>query len=183
MGPADLGDKSERNLILSHLLQWIQTLTGHERVIYYHFMDNGDGQVVNEVCIDPDMGSYLDLRFPASDIPQIARTLYCQNPWREIPAADKAPLLVLGTDVSSDLTYTDLRSVSPIHRQYMANMGINSSISFPLIKQGDLDALISCHSRHSRKLPLRILRKITRVVSEFNLLQRELDSRNRQESH
>ena len=178
--PAVLHDSSEKDLLRKQLLKWIQNLTGHERVIYYQFMENGDGHVLEEVCINPEMGSYLDLRFPASDIPKIARTLYCQNPWREIPAARQNSLPILGDGTHPDLTHTDLRSVSPIHRQYMANMGIDSSVSFPLTKQGNLDALVSCHSSDPHKLPLYTLRKVAKTCRSYNLLQRELDTRQRQ---
>lgn len=168
----------ERDEVRQRLLHWIHQVTGHQRIMYYQFMHNGDGQVLQEVCKDPGLGSYLDLRFPASDIPMIARQLYIQNPWREIPAASATSLSVIGHS-TPDLSLSDLRSVSPIHQQYMANMGIEASVSFPVLNNTRLDALISCHSQHRHKLPQPTLEQIAQTVRTFSLLQQDMEARQR----
>src|SRR5574343_1684861 len=105
-------------LALRHaLLAQIAKLTGAHRVMYYAFLPNEDGEVLDEICDDPAAGTYLGLRYPASDIPMVARQLYLKNPWRCIPDAQAAPvpILSLDADVPADLTWSDLRSVSPVH--------------------------------------------------------------------
>src|SRR5690606_23985436 len=82
------------------LVDYISELTGFERTIYYHFLPSGDGEVLAESCSRGDLGSYLQLRFPASDIPQIARALYLKNPWRCIFDAKVEPVRLLSSDDS-----------------------------------------------------------------------------------
>ena len=79
------------------------------------------------------MGSYLGLRFPASDIPAIARNLYMINPSRYIynTEGESVPVVALDEAVI-DLTYSGLRSVAPVHVEYLSNMGVKSSFSIPV---------------------------------------------------
>ena len=53
-------------------------ITGYDRVMVYRFDDDGHGEVVAEQRRD-DLEPYLGNRYPASDIPQIARRLYVRN--------------------------------------------------------------------------------------------------------
>lgn len=136
----------------------IAALTGFQRVLYYQFREEGDGEVIAEVHDPTAYGSYLGLRFPASDIPQIARALYLKNPWRMIPDARCEPVPILGRQPAPpDLTWSDLRSVSPVHRVYLANMGVVASLSFPIVTGGNLVALIAAHHNQPRLLPLAVL--------------------------
>lgn len=77
------------------LVEWLAAVTGFDRVMYYQFLAEGDGHVVAEVSRN-DQGCYLGLRFPASDIPLIARQLYLKNPWRVIHDAQAASVALLG---------------------------------------------------------------------------------------
>jgi light-regulated signal transduction histidine kinase (bacteriophytochrome) len=175
--PSSFNNEQEKTEYRDQLISWISEITGHQRVMYYQFLENGDGHVIAEICTDPSIGSYLDLRFPASDIPQIARQLYTQTQWREIPEAQATSISLKGIAQVPDLTLTDLRSVSPVHQQYMMNMGVGSSVSFPIIKSGELSALISCHSSDPLKIPLASLRRISEAIYSYVLLVNELDSR------
>ena len=129
--------------------QWITQLvsqeTGFGRVMYYHFREDGDGEVSAEVCSSKEYGSYLGLRYPASDIPLVARQLYVLNPWRLIPDIQAEAVALLSSEAQqvADLSLTDLRSVSPVHVQYLANMGVRASPSFPLLMNGELVGLIA----------------------------------------
>lgn len=141
------------------LVESVADLTGFARVMYYSFREDGDGEVIAEVCRGGAYGSYLGLRYPASDIPQIARQLYLKNPWRMIPCAAAPPIAILGTTADSklDLTYSDLRSVSPIHQAYLANMGVVASLSFPILQGGKLVGLIAAHHDQVQSLPYKVL--------------------------
>ena len=170
-GFKDISDLSSLQSLREQLVSWIAEVTGFERVMYYQFLEGGDGEVIAEVSKVASRGSYLGLRFPASDIPLIARQLYLKNPWRVISDAKAESNGLLG-QTRADLTYSDLRSVSPVHAIYMQNMGDRSSLSFPISAGQELDALISCHSHESRTLPLKRLSEIKEVVNEFNRLLR-----------
>ena len=136
--------------------QQIREVAGFGRVMVYQFDRDGHGQVLAESRED-SYESYLGLRFPATDIPRQARELYMLNRIRLIQDANYTPARLEPamnpvTGAPNDLSYAALRSVSPIHLQYMRNMGTLASMSVSLIVKGQLWGLISCH--HATPLPV-----------------------------
>jgi two-component system, chemotaxis family, sensor kinase Cph1 len=128
-------------------------LTGFDRVMIYRFLDDGAGVVVAEDR-DPELGSFLNHHFPASDVPKQARDLYVRNRVRVIPDAGYAPAPLRPAGLRDlDLSDIDLRSVSPIHVQYLRNMGVGASASVSIVKDGLLWGLVACHHRAPRTLP------------------------------
>lgn len=125
------------------LINSIREITGFDRVMLYRFHEDFSGEVIAENAA-AHLGSYLGLRFPASDIPAIARRLYLINPWRAIPDIDAPPVPIIG-EGTADLTHALLRSVSPIHLTYLANMGVRASFSVPIRIAGQLWGLVACH--------------------------------------
>ena len=136
----------------------VRLLTGLDRVMLYQFDAEGHGEVRAEAKRE-DLEPYLGLHYPASDIPQQARELYLKNWLRIIPDARYAPVRLvpaLRADNSRplDLSFSVLRSVSPIHLEYLANMGVRASMSVSLVVGGRLWGLISCaHHSGPRFLP------------------------------
>ncbi|WP_122518420.1 ATP-binding protein [Pseudomonas syringae] len=129
----------------------VQKMTGYDRVLIYRFEEEGHGQVIAEAS-SPAMELFNGLFFPASDIPEQARELYRRNWLRIIPDADYTPVPLVpqlrpDTRQQLDLSFSTLRSVSPIHCQYMKNMGVLSSMSVSLIQGDKLWGLISCGHR------------------------------------
>jgi chemotaxis family two-component system sensor kinase Cph1 len=123
-------------------------LTQYDRVMVYRFLDNGAGAVLAEARRD-DQHSFLNHHFPGSDIPQQARALYIRNLLRVIPdvnyqAAPLRPSWV--SPVALDMSDCILRSVSPIHLQYLKNMRVAASASVSIVKDGILWGLIACHN-------------------------------------
>ncbi len=138
----------------------VRRLTGFDRVLIYRFDENWHGTVVAEDRNDR-LPSYLDLRFPASDIPAQARELYRLNRLRLIPDADYAPVPILpvanpATGRPLDLSFSVLRSVSPLHLEYMKNMGTPASMSISIVAEGRLWGLISCHHSGPRRVPVHV---------------------------
>ncbi len=134
----------------------IKRLTGYGRVLSYCFDAEGHG-FVNAEALDPGYESFLGLHFPASDIPQQARELYRLNPIRVIHDIDYVPSPVVpsadpATGAPLDMSFCTLRSVSPVHLQYMRNMGAWASMSVSIIVEGRLWGLVSCH--HHTALPV-----------------------------
>lgn len=147
------------------LTERIAELTGFHRVMYYAFREDGDGEVIAEARCREVYGSYLGLRFPASDIPMIARRLYLKNPWRSIPDNLAEPVAVLAHDGQTpDLTWSDLRSVSLMHRVYLSNMRVRASLSFPVVTGGELTALLAAHHRETRQLSVALLEYAAALV-------------------
>ena len=129
----------------------IQALTGYDRVLIYRFQEEGHGQVIAEASA-PSMELFNGMFFPASDIPEQARELYRTHWLRIIPNADYRPVELVptlrpDTQQPLDLSGATLRSVSPIHCQYMKNMGVLSSMSISLMDGERLWGLISCGHR------------------------------------
>ncbi|MBI0474358.1 GAF domain-containing protein [Sphingomonas sp. MA1305] len=130
-----------------------RTLTGFDRVMIYRFLDDEAGCVVAEDR-DPELGSFLNHHFPASDIPRQARALYIRNRTRAIPDAAYAPQPLRPSHLANiDLSDVALRSVSPIHLEYLRNMGVEASASISIVKDGLLWGLIACHHNSPRLMP------------------------------
>ncbi|OBB96529.1 histidine kinase [Mycobacterium sp. 852002-40037_SCH5390672] len=135
----------------------IRDLTGFDRVMVYRYDEEYNGEVVAESKRD-DLNSFLGLHYPSTDIPAQARALYEKNWIRLISDVDYTPApLVPSVDPMStaplDLTYATLRSVSPIHIEYLQNMGVHASMSISLLRQGQLWGLIACHHYAGPHLP------------------------------
>lgn len=135
----------------------IQALTGYDRVLIYRFQDEGHGQVIAEAS-SASMELFKGMFFPASDIPEQARELYRTHWLRIIPNADYTPVELVprlrpDTQQPLDLSAATLRSVSPIHCQYMKNMGVLSSMSISLMDGERLWGLISCGHRTPLHVP------------------------------
>ncbi|MFJ2334652.1 ATP-binding protein [Pseudomonas helleri] len=135
----------------------IQALTGYDRVLIYRFQEEGHGQVIAEAS-SPSMELFKGMFFPASDIPEQARELYRTHWLRIIPNADYTPVELVprlrpDTQQPLDLSGATLRSVSPIHCQYMKNMGVLSSMSISLMDGDRLWGLISCGHRTPLHVP------------------------------
>jgi two-component system, chemotaxis family, sensor kinase Cph1 len=143
----------------------IRRITGFERVMVYRFDPEGSGRVIAE-STDHET-PYLDLHYPASDIPKQARHLYTLNWLRLIPDAQYEPVGLMPdrnpvTNQPLDLSFSVLRSVSPIHLEYLHNMGVTASMSISLMQDQQLWGLISCHHSSPRHIPYSI-----RTMCEF----------------
>jgi chemotaxis family two-component system sensor kinase Cph1 len=149
----------------------LHQLTGFQRVMIYVFREDGDGEVLAEARDPAAYGSYLGLRFPATDIPQIARMLYKKNPWRLIPDSQASCVPLLGLNgTAPDLSHSDLRSVSPVHLSYLVNMGVRASLSLPIMVGSELWGLIACHHSEPRVLPLKTLRAASQVARHYAMV-------------
>lgn len=133
-----------------------QTLTGFDRVMVYRFLDDEAGRVVAEAR-DPSLDSFMHHHFPAGDIPRQARALYVRNRTRVIPDVQYQPAQIRPAHYQSlDLSDVALRSVSPIHLQYLRNMDVGASASISIVKDGMLWGLIACHHRSAKAMTLDI---------------------------
>jgi light-regulated signal transduction histidine kinase (bacteriophytochrome)/CheY-like chemotaxis protein len=114
----------------------------------YRFHPDGSGEVIAEVA-RKGLETFLGLHYPASDIPQQARALYTRNWLRIIADIDAKPVPLVSTATHSasllDLSMSTLRSVSPIHVEYLQNMGVGASMSISILRDGKLWGLFACH--------------------------------------
>jgi light-regulated signal transduction histidine kinase (bacteriophytochrome) len=138
----------------------VRLLTGYDRVLIYRFDEDHHGEVLAEARRD-DLESFLGLHYPASDIPEQARALYLVNYLRIIPDSDYIPVPIVPRDRPDtgdalDLTFSVLRSVSPVHIEYLHNLGWRATMSISLCHEGALWGLISCSHTAPRRVPYRV---------------------------
>ncbi|MEO5689730.1 MAG: ATP-binding protein [Burkholderiaceae bacterium] len=133
----------------------VRQLTGFDRVMAYRFGHDDSGDVVAEACSDR-LEPYVGRRYPASDIPAQARRLYILNTLRLIAdmGYEPVPLMSDGTQREPlDLSHSVLRSVSPIHVEYLKNMGVGASMSVSIVIGGRLWGMLACHHMAPRQVP------------------------------
>jgi light-regulated signal transduction histidine kinase (bacteriophytochrome) len=140
---------------LAFCVEQVKNIIGYDRVMIYRFAEDGHGEVVAE-GLNEGLESFYGLHYPASDIPKQARELYKKNLVRIIADVYSEDAQILAKDETTaatplDLTDSVLRAVSPIHIQYLKNMGVDASFSVSLIANGELWGLIACH-HYSPKL-------------------------------
>lgn len=174
----DLGRLSLSHGLLDAAVGLISRLTGFERVMAYRFDSDYNGQVVAEARRHDDVESFLGHHFPASDIPRQARDLYVQNPFRIIPDVSYTPVPIEGASSTAsalDLSYSLLRSVSPVHIEYLQNMGVQASMSLSLLDGKRLWGLITCHNSEPLQVPA-AARATSRLIADAVSRQIELEA-------
>lgn len=134
-------------------------LLGYDRVMVYKFDPDGHGKIIAEAR-HPRLQSLLGHHYPASDIPQRARELYLRNRLRVLVDVhyEPAPLQprrlagAPGADGELDMSMCYLRSMSPLHLQYLKNMGVTATLVVSLVREGRLWGLVACHHDAARNL-------------------------------
>jgi diguanylate cyclase (GGDEF)-like protein/PAS domain S-box-containing protein len=127
----------------------LRSISGYDRVMAYRFGEGGHGEVVAEAC-QAHLEPFLGQRYPASDIPPQARKLYLRQRVGAIADASytAVPLVAdeaLDNALPVDLTHSALRSVSPVHCEYMRNMGTAASLTIGLTQGAELWGMLVCH--------------------------------------
>ncbi len=134
----------------------VRRLTGYDRVMIYRFEPDAHGHIVAEARRE-DAEPFVGLHYPASDIPRQARVLYLRNWIRVIADVDYVPVPILGLPDSVpieqlDLSMSVLRSVSPVHLQYLRNMGVAATMTISLVVDNQLWGMIACHHNSPKRI-------------------------------
>jgi light-regulated signal transduction histidine kinase (bacteriophytochrome)/CheY-like chemotaxis protein len=160
-------DKTDK--LFRETARFVRAMLGYDRVMIYQLGADGAGKVIAETKRG-DLESFMGQYFPATDIPQQARALYLRNPIRIISNAHFTSVPIVPVlDLSGepiDLSYAHLRSVSPIHCEYLRNMGVGASMSISIIVDGALWGLIACHHYSPRVLTM-AQRVAAEMVGDF----------------
>ena len=143
--------------LLDTAVRQVREFTGFDRVMAYRFREDDSGDVVAEARRD-DIVPYLGQRYPASDIPAQARRMYILTTLRMIAHVGYQPVPMLGVPGAAplDMSYSVLRSVSPIHVEYLQNMGVCASMSVSIVINGRLWGLLACHHHSPKQVPYSI---------------------------
>ena len=157
--------------LLEKTAQKVKALTGFDRVMIYRFGHDWHGEVIAEAS-ETYLEPFLGLHYPASDIPRQARELYKVNLVRTIvdvsqPRVPIYPIQYADRGRPLDLTHAGLRAVSPVHIEYLKNMGVQSSMSISLIYRGELWGLIACHHYNGPRLVDYPTRASAKLISQL----------------
>lgn len=138
------------------IVRRFRDLVGYDRVMVYRFDPDGHGKIIAEAR-DPRLDSLLGHHYPATDIPQRARELYVRTRLRVLvdvhyEAAALVPRRLPGSSDELDMSLCHLRSMSPLHLQYLKNMGVTATLVVSLVREGRLWGLIACHHYSPRNL-------------------------------
>ena len=166
---AQITAATSTDLLCETMARALRDVIGYDRVMVYRFDPDGHGEIVaesREEALEP----YLGLHYPASDIPQRARDLYLRNRVRVLSdvryqAVPLVPRLSPLTGTDLDMSLCRLRSMSPLHLQYLQNMGVTATLVTSLVKGDGLWGLIACHHYSPRRIGYE-LRAACEVLSE-----------------
>lgn len=164
---SDIYDQTSQFLLYMHdthtlkelcqlVAEGTREITGYDRVMIYRFDKDYNGEVFAE-AVREDLEPFLGLHYPHTDIPVQARQLYMRNLLRLIADIDYTPVPIFTTDDGTenknlDLSLSILRSTSPIHVQYLHNMGVGATLTISLIHKKKLWGLIACHHYSPKNL-------------------------------
>lgn len=186
--------------LLDQVAHGVRKLTGYDRVMIYQFDEHWNGSVVAEAR-DEKLHPWLGHHYPAGDIPTQAREIFKRNWVRIIPDVRYEPCEIVPaenprTKGPLDLSVSILRSVSPVHVEYLKNMEVGGSLTISLICNNRLWGLIACHHstpRHAsaalrtictlvgKSISLRIgrleLKELHRIQGEIAAVMKELERR------
>jgi len=141
----------------------VRDLTGYDRVMVYKFDPDGHGKIIAEAR-HPRLDSLLGHQYPATDIPQRARALYLSNRVRVLVDVHYAPVPLVPVQLPADpeggrpqaeeldMSMCALRSMSPLHLQYLKNMGVTGTLVVSLVREGRLWGLIAAHHDSPRSI-------------------------------
>jgi light-regulated signal transduction histidine kinase (bacteriophytochrome) len=152
----DFSAASSLGTLADAIAKSVHDLTGFDRVMVYKFDADGHGKVIAEAR-DPRLDSLLGHNYPSTDIPQRARALYLRNRVRLLvdvnyQPAPLLPRLLPATGADLDMSLCQLRSMSPLHLQYLKNMGVTATLVVSLVREGRLWGLIAAHHYTPRHL-------------------------------
>lgn len=149
----------------------LKLLSGFDRVMVYRFEEDDSGTVIAE-ALEPGQEPFLGLRYPASDIPKQARALYVRNPLRIVADVDDPTFAIHPERDPSgeplDLSLAVTRAVSPIHLEYLRNMGVAASMSVSILRNGALWGLFACHHRSARYIDYETRTSVELFAQLFN---------------
>ncbi|MBB3224740.1 ATP-binding protein [Pseudoduganella umbonata] len=166
--------------LLRHAVEQVREITGFDRVMAYRFRHDDSGDVVAEARAEA-LAPFLGMRYPAGDIPAQARRLYTINTLRLIADVGYTPVPVLGVagDPPLDMSHSVLRSVSPIHVEYLQNMGVGASMSVSIVINGRLWGLIACHHMAPLRVPYSVRMACDVMAQVLAASVQSIDSRER----
>ncbi|MVO98412.1 diguanylate cyclase domain-containing protein [Paenibacillus lutrae] len=153
----EAGDRAEASQIAA---EQMKEMLGYDRVMVYEFDEEWNGKVIAEAKED-GLEPFLGHHYPATDIPKQARELYLRNWLRTIVDVNYVPVKIIPTlhpqtGKPLNMSLSTLRSVSPLHIEYLQNMGVGATTTLSLIHENQLWGMITCHHYSPKYISHRI---------------------------
>nr|ANC96913.1 neochrome [Mesotaenium caldariorum] len=172
------------------VVQEMRDFLCYDRAMVYKFHPDQHGEVVAE-SVREDMEPYLGIHYPATDLPQAARTNLLHVGSRLICNAAQPQARVIQTSTTPvNLGDSNLRAPHSCHTSYMSNMGSMASLTLAVLtddKKDDLDpnenfegkkklwGLVVCHHNTPRYTPYPLRKAGEYLLQGFGkLLNREV---------
>ncbi|WP_347558189.1 GAF domain-containing protein [Robbsia sp. KACC 23696] len=176
-------DYDSVSALMQDAVEAVRSMTGFDRVMGYRFLQDDSGEVIAEARRD-DLSSFLHQRYPAGDIPAQARRLYTLQAIRQIMSVDAISVPIVPSQhprsgQAFDLSQAVLRSVSPIHIEYLKNMGVAASMSISIVINGRLWGLIACHHMQAHRAPLAVRLSCTVLTQVLSILIERIEFKRR----
>ena len=160
--------------ILTTTVQEIRSFLGTDRVKIYRFNPDESGEVIAESINGNRLPSLLGLRFPADDIPPVARELFIKARQRvivDVTSGRKTLNQLDSPETGKSLVREDIRHypVDPCHRDYLTTMGVYSSLIVPILHQHNLWGLLASHHSEPRYYDERELQIVQLLVDQVSI--------------
>ncbi|GLR18098.1 ATP-binding protein [Portibacter lacus] len=177
-----ISNSPDLNIFLDQVLEEVYKITDYEHIMIYEFDQEFNGLVIRERRAD-HRPSYLGLKFPASDIPEQARALYFEESIRTIADVNAEQLIIRNNNKETpeqgiNLSKVHVRGVSPIHLEYLKNIGVTASFSVAIVLENQLWGLIACHHTKANLIDFK-KRNSLKFLSNF--ISSNLKNLNREE--
>jgi diguanylate cyclase (GGDEF)-like protein len=167
---ARLRQADKMDSFLEECTKVVQSFADFDRVMIYRFLPDGCGEVAAEHTGPQFRPKYIGLRFPASDIPAQARTLYLTNRLRVVADVEATPDTLVPPALPGaaplDQSHCMLRGLSPVHLSYLHNMGVRATLTMSIVIDAKLWGMIACH-HHAPKVPPYQIREGLRQICEL----------------
>ncbi|MEO0912365.1 MAG: HWE histidine kinase domain-containing protein, partial [Pseudomonadota bacterium] len=150
-------------------VELMRHLSGYDRVLIYRFDREFNGEVLAEAKSAPLEG-FLGLRFPHWDIPSQAREIMKKVPLRLISDVEQVPVPILSAPGGAplDITLAASRGVSPVHMEYLRNMGSGATMTLSIMVEEKLWGIISFHHRRPKLAPSGLREVLVNFLAVFN---------------
>lgn len=142
----ELDDCESSEVLYQEYLTVLSAIVKSESIMIYQYMDDYSGKVVAQKK-KKDMPSFINHFFPATDTPVAVREAFMKRPIRYIPDINYSEIkLISNVDVKKlNLTRVISRSVSPVHIEFLKNMGSSGVMTLAIISDNKLWGLVAIH--------------------------------------
>lgn len=173
-------DADDETDVLQRACWMLQAVSGYDHVMAYRFDAEYNGEILAE-ALNSALEPMLGLRFPKWDIPAQARDIMKRLPIRFICDVDQEPVPILAREADAeplDITLANTRGVSPVHIQYLRNMGVQATMTLSLVVNDRLWGMFSFHHAAPR-IPSPRIRELCSAFRRFFVLKLDILQKDR----